>query len=102
VTGLRGLNAVTGLRGLNAETGLRGGASEIAGGRTAAAGDHSTGTGRDGGEMLAPMSGLLALVGGGEWRDRCSFDRTLLEASGQAEVLVLPTAAAYEHPQRAV
>jgi cyanophycinase len=48
------------------------------------------------------VSGILALVGGAEWRDKCSFDRTLLEASGDGEVLVLPTAAAYEHPERAV
>ena len=48
------------------------------------------------------MSGPLALVGGMEWRDGCTFDRDLLEASGGDEVLVLPTAAAYEHPQRAV
>ena len=47
-------------------------------------------------------AGLLALVGGGEWREGCSFDRELLEASGAREVLVLPTAAAYEHPERAV
>jgi len=48
------------------------------------------------------MSGSLALVGGGEWRDGCTFDRRLLEESGTGEVLVLPTAAAYEHPERAV
>ena len=48
------------------------------------------------------MSGLLALVGGGEWQDGCTFDRTLVEESGADEVLVLPTAAAYEHPERAV
>ena len=48
------------------------------------------------------MSGPLALVGGGEWREGCTFDRGLLEASGGEEVLVLPTAAAYEHPERAV
>ncbi len=48
------------------------------------------------------MSGALALVGGMEWRDGCVFDRELLEMSGGSEVLVLPTAAAYEHPQRAV
>lgn len=46
--------------------------------------------------------GPLALVGGAEWTDGCTFDRELWDASGQAEVLVLPTAAAYEHPQRAV
>lgn len=48
------------------------------------------------------MSGVLALVGGGEWQDGCSFDAELLAASGGDEVLVLPTAAAYEHPERAV
>jgi len=47
------------------------------------------------------VSGWLALVGGAEWRDGCSFDGTLLKAAGGAEVLVLPTAAAYEHPERA-
>lgn len=48
------------------------------------------------------MNGPLALVGGGEWREGCTFDADLLAASGGAEVLVLPTAAAYEHPERAV
>jgi cyanophycinase len=48
------------------------------------------------------VSGPLALVGGGEWRDGCVFDRTLLAEADNAEVLVLPTAAAYEHPERAV
>lgn len=48
------------------------------------------------------MSGTIALVGGAEWRDGCTFDKELLEASGGNEVLVLPTAAAYEHPARAV
>jgi len=48
------------------------------------------------------MVGTLALVGGNEWQEKCTFDRGLLEASGGSEVLVLPTAAAYEHPQRAV
>lgn len=48
------------------------------------------------------MSGILAFVGGMEWRDGCTFDRELLDASGGTEVLVLPTAAAYEHPERAV
>jgi cyanophycinase len=41
-------------------------------------------------------------VGGAEWRDGCSFDGTLWADSGADEVLVLPTAAAYEHPERAV
>ncbi|MCU1461619.1 MAG: cysnophycinase-like exopeptidase [Acidimicrobiales bacterium] len=48
------------------------------------------------------MSGTLALVGGGEWRDGCRFDADLLQVSGGDEVVVLPTAAAYEHPQRSV
>jgi cyanophycinase len=46
--------------------------------------------------------GVLALVGGGEWREGCSFDAELLAAAGSDEVLVLPTAAAYEHPERVV
>lgn len=48
------------------------------------------------------MSGTLALVGGSEWGEGCTFDAGLLSASGQSSVLVLPTAAAYEHPDRAV
>lgn len=44
----------------------------------------------------------MALVGGAEWSEGCTFDPQLWESSGQSEVLVLPTAAAYEHPQRAV
>jgi cyanophycinase len=48
------------------------------------------------------MSGWLALVGGGEWREGCSFDRTLLDAAGNPDVTILPTAAAYEHPDRSV
>jgi cyanophycinase len=48
------------------------------------------------------MPGPLALVGGAEWREGCTFDRALLAASGAEEVVVLPTAAAYEHPERAV
>lgn len=45
--------------------------------------------------------GPLALVGGAEWTEGCSFDRRLWEAAGRPEVVVLPTAAAYEHPERA-
>jgi cyanophycinase len=46
-------------------------------------------------------SGLFVLLGGGEWRegDR-ELDAELLAASGAQEVVVLPTAAAYEHPDR--
>jgi cyanophycinase len=46
--------------------------------------------------------GPLALVGGDEWRPGCDFDAELLAASGGTDVLVLPTAAAYEHPEKAV
>ncbi|MDQ4071205.1 MAG: Type 1 glutamine amidotransferase-like domain-containing protein [Actinomycetota bacterium] len=48
------------------------------------------------------MTGPLALVGGGEWQEGCTFDQALLAETGAEEVLVLPTAAAYEHPERAV
>ncbi|MGD1011399.1 MAG: Type 1 glutamine amidotransferase-like domain-containing protein [Acidimicrobiales bacterium] len=53
-------------------------------------------------EVAEPATGLLALVGGGEWRAGADFDGELLERSGCDEVLILPTAAAYEHPERAV
>lgn len=48
------------------------------------------------------MTGVLGLVGGNEWQSGCDFDAELLAASGGNDVLVLPTAAAYEHPERAV
>ncbi len=48
------------------------------------------------------VGGLLALVGGDEWRPGCDFDAELLARSGGDEVVILPTAAAYEHPERAV
>lgn len=50
--------------------------------------------------MSAP--GILALVGGGEFSGGCDFDRTLLDAAGTTEVLVVPAAAAFEHPERLV
>ncbi len=50
----------------------------------------------------AALPGPLALVGGAEWTEGCTFDEQLWQAAGRPEVLVLPTAAAYEHPERAV
>jgi cyanophycinase len=48
-------------------------------------------------------AGTVALVGGDEWTEPCTpFDARLLELSGTDEVVVLPTAAAFEHPDRAV
>jgi cyanophycinase len=47
-------------------------------------------------------TGVLALVGGSEWTAGCTFDATLLAASGGKDVIVLPTAAAYQHPERVV
>jgi cyanophycinase len=46
--------------------------------------------------------GTLALVGGGEWQPGCTFDAELLARSGTDRVVVVPTAAAYEHPERTV
>lgn len=48
------------------------------------------------------MSGMLALGGGGTWEPGNPLDVAVLAASGSTEVLVVPTAAAYEHPQASV
>jgi cyanophycinase len=48
------------------------------------------------------VSGYLALVGGDEFSDRCTFDAELLAASGSNEVVLVPTAAAFENPNRLV
>jgi cyanophycinase len=48
-------------------------------------------------------SGTLALVGGGEWTEKSrAVDELLLGRAKGKEVVVLPTAAAFEHPERAV
>lgn len=45
--------------------------------------------------------GTLALGGGAEFTDAAQgLGKALLEASGAKEVLVIPTAAAFEHPER--
>lgn len=44
----------------------------------------------------------MALVGGEEFTSACTFDRELLDVSGASEVLVVPTGAAYEHPDRSI
>jgi cyanophycinase len=47
--------------------------------------------------------GTLALLGGGEWTEAYrALDTELRERAGRLEVLVLPTAAAFEHPDRVV
>jgi len=44
--------------------------------------------------------GTLAFVGGGEFSPGCDFDAALLAECGASEVVVLPTATAYENPAR--
>jgi cyanophycinase len=46
------------------------------------------------------MNGTLALVGGEEFTEGCSFDAALLE--GVQEVLLIPAALAYENPEQAI
>ncbi len=55
---------------------------------------------RSGSSRASPI-GTLALLGGGEWRDGCrEFDTELLAAAGTDTVVVLPSAAAFERPER--
>lgn len=48
------------------------------------------------------MSGMLALIGGAPFAAASQFHSTILQASERPEVLVIPTAAAYEHPDEKV
>lgn len=48
------------------------------------------------------MTGTIALLGGGHFEANDDLDRRLIAAAGAAEVVVLPTAAAFEHPSRAI
>jgi cyanophycinase len=43
-------------------------------------------------------AGVLALVGGGEFSEGCTFDRGLVELAGASEVLVIPAGSAFENP----
>ena len=52
---------------------------------------------------MTKSAGTVALIGGDAWTEPCTpFDTRLLERAGTDEVLVLPAAAAFEHPERAV
>ena len=64
----------------------------------------AAGAGAGKGAAGSPVTsvGVLALVGGGEWQPGTEYDAELLERSGTDEVLILPTAAAYQHPDRVV
>jgi cyanophycinase len=48
------------------------------------------------------MTGTIALLGGGPFVANDDLDRRLIAASGATEVVVLPTADAFEHPSRAI
>jgi len=48
-------------------------------------------------------TGSIALLGGGEWTEPCrALDSHLLHLADCDEVLIVPTAAAFEHPDRVV
>ncbi len=48
------------------------------------------------------MTGTLALVGGEPFGSACTFNESLLRAAGTHEVVLLPTAAAFENPDHQV
>jgi len=52
---------------------------------------------------MKKSAGAIALLGGGEWTEPYrGLDSHLLHLAESDEVLVLPSAAAFEHPERAV
>jgi cyanophycinase len=113
-TGGSGASGASGSSGGSGATGGSG-ASEASGSSDGSGASGSSGgsgaSGSSGGSAASSAlgssppvrPGLLALVGGSEWTPGCEqFDSDLLRASSTREVLVLPTAAAYWHPERAV
>lgn len=49
------------------------------------------------------MAGTIALIGGGELTSVCDeVEQSLLAQSGGSQVVVIPTAQAYEHPDRLI
>ena len=56
----------------------------------------------NGPDIAVSLPGLLVLVGGNEWREGCTFDREIVDSKPGAPVTVLPTAAAFEGPDRVV
>jgi len=53
--------------------------------------------------MTRKATGSIALLGGGEWTEPCrALDSHLLHLADCDEVLIVPTAAAFEHPDRVV
>jgi len=48
------------------------------------------------------MTGTIALLGGGPFTANDELDRRLIAASAATQVVVLPTADAFEHPSRAI
>jgi cyanophycinase len=48
------------------------------------------------------MNGILALQGGGPFVANDDLDRRLIKAAGATRAIVLPTADAFEHPERLV
>jgi cyanophycinase len=48
------------------------------------------------------MTGTIALLGGGPFVANDDIDRRLIEASGASNVVVLPTADAFEQPRKAI